>query len=75
MPIDSLTPVICKGTIPGTNMLCQAELLLTDGVGFYLSQATVIFSLKLDPPRVICSKCGCVTRLTYRRKNAEKLTL
>jgi hypothetical protein len=64
--MHTLTPVICKGTVPGTMDVCGSQLLLTDGIGFFLSsESGVVFQIELDPPRVKCPVCGYKTRLRY----------
>jgi hypothetical protein len=59
--------ITCKGTKPGTTDKCGVALCETDGQRFLIRGLV----LELDPPRVRCSECGYVTRLTYEVKNCE----
>jgi hypothetical protein len=66
MPDNGTRMITCKGTKP-TGDKCRAALCETDGQRFLIRGLV----LELDPPRVRCSECGYVTRLTYEVKNCE----
>lgn len=61
--------IYCKGTVPATGLRCGARLVETDGERFYFRGAAgEDFLLELDPPRVLCVRCGYRTRLRYRSR-------
>jgi hypothetical protein len=72
MSAGNAISVICKGTLPGSSIACGNELVRTDGVQFFIANAGIVMVLELDPPRIVCSKCGYKTRLNLWLKLQQK---
>jgi hypothetical protein len=67
------TKIICKGTIPGTNRRCGADLLETDGVNFFIKTGDGLeLLLELNPPKVKCNICGYKTILGASKNVSTK---
>lgn len=56
--------IYCKGRTLKTGQPCGELICETDGKKFYIGG----FALRIDPPRIVCDKCGYETRLNYSKK-------